>query len=194
LDTIILTIDGLEIESTIGKTIIQVALKSGKYIPHLCYHPDLISTGNCKLCVVEVEGMEGLQTSCDTPAVNGMVIKTKSQAIDEARKHALDVMLLGHPPDCSTCSKYLNCELQSVRQYLGIGEKLNESGRLRMYPINTDNPLFVHDPCRCIVCERCVRVCNDLRGVGILFKKTNGDEFYIGTEKGLSLSESGCRF
>ncbi|MBN2401494.1 MAG: FAD-dependent oxidoreductase [Spirochaetes bacterium] len=194
MDTIKITIDGIEVESPEGKTILEIALKAGKYIPHLCHHPDLVPTGECKLCVVEVEGIDGFPTSCNTPAADGMIVKTKSPAIDDARKQAMDKILVGHPPDCSTCSKYLNCELQSVRQYLGIGERLSSDGRVRMYPVNDDNPLFVHDPSRCIVCERCVRACRDLRGVGILFKKQNGDEFYIGTEKGLSLAESGCRF
>lgn len=105
----------------------------------------------------------------------------------------MELMLAGHPPDCGTCNKYLNCELQSVKQYLGV-EHISYKRRTRPFPYNAGNPLFIHDFTRCILCGRCVRACHELRGVGVLFYKKKGEETYIGTVNDLPLAESDCRF
>jgi NADPH-dependent glutamate synthase beta subunit-like oxidoreductase/ferredoxin/Pyruvate/2-oxoacid:ferredoxin oxidoreductase delta subunit len=193
LETIKLNIDGRDIETQKGKSILETSLDAGVYIPHLCHHPDLSPIGACRLCIVEVEGMEGLLTSCTTPAANSMRVKTKSEKIDQMRRLAMELMLAGHPPDCGICNKYLNCELQSVKQYLGSGD-LRVRRRSKPFPINRGNPLFVHDATRCIVCGRCVRACHELRGVGVLFYKKKGRETYIGTASDLPLADSDCRF
>lgn len=122
-----------------------------------------------------------------------MIVKTKTEKIDRMRRLAMELMLAGHPPDCGICNKYLNCELQSVKQYLGSGD-LRVKRRSKPFPINTGNPLFVHDATRCIGCGRCVRACHELRGVGVLFYKKKGKETYIGTISDLSLADSDCRF
>jgi formate dehydrogenase beta subunit len=173
--------------------VLDAALDAGVYIPHLCHHPDLSPIGACRLCVVEIDGVEGLPTSCTTPAASGMVVRTKTDTIDHMRRLAMELMLAGHPPDCGTCNKYLNCELQSVKQYLGV-EHIAYKRRTRPFPYNAGNPLFIHDFTRCIVCGRCVRACHELRGVGVLFYKKKGEETYIGTADDLPLAESGCRF
>jgi NADPH-dependent glutamate synthase beta subunit-like oxidoreductase/ferredoxin len=193
LETIKLNIDGRDIETQKGKSILEASLEAGIYIPHLCHHADLSPIGACRICVVEVEGMEGLPTSCSTPVASSMIVKTKTEKIDRMRRLAMELMLAGHPPDCGTCNKYLNCELQSVKQYLGSGD-LRVKRRTKPFPINSSNPLFVHDATRCIVCGRCVRACHELRGVGVLFYKKKGKETYIGTASDLPLADSGCRF
>jgi len=193
LESIRLNIDGRDIDTQKGKTILEASLEGGIYIPHVCHHPDLSPLGACRLCIVEVEGMEGLPTSCTTPALDGMIVKTKSEKIDSMRQLAMELMLAGHPPDCGTCIKYLNCEFQSLKQYLGSGD-LRVKRRTKPIPINTGNPLFVHDAYKCIVCGRCVRACHELRGVGVLFYKKKGKETYIGTASDLSLADSGCKF
>ena len=118
METIKLNIDGRDIETQKGKSVLEASLEGGIYIPHLCHHADLSPIGACRLCVVEVEGMEGLPTSCTTPALDGMKVKTKTEKMDHMRRLAMELMLAGHPPDCGTCNKYLNCELQSLKQYL----------------------------------------------------------------------------
>jgi len=187
------TIDGHEIETPQGTSVLEASLKAGIYIPHLCHHPDLPSIGGCRLCIVQINGSDTHLPACTTEIESGMTILTKTDRIDRTRKLALELLLAGHPSDCGTCNKYLNCELQSLKQYLGV-EEVSLSSRTRPFPLNKDNPLFVHDVSRCVLCGRCVRACHDLRGVGVLFYKRKGSETYIGTEQDLSLAESGCKF
>ncbi len=193
LETVRLTVDDREIETTKGKSLLEASLDGGIYIPHLCHHADLSPIGACRLCVVEVEGMEGLPTACTTAAQDGMRVKTKSAAIDHTRRLAMELMLAGHPPDCGTCIKYLNCELQSLKQYL-LADHLSVRRRSKLFPVSTANPLFAQDPNKCVLCGRCVRACHELRGVGVLFYKKKGKETYIGTAEDLPLADSGCRF
>ncbi|MGD9142524.1 MAG: FAD-dependent oxidoreductase [Dehalococcoidia bacterium] len=188
-----LNIDGQDIETRPGKTVLEAALDAGIYIPHLCHHPDLPSISVCRLCIVAVEGVEGPVPSCSTPVADGMVIKTKSEEIDRMRFLAMELMLAGHPADCGTCDKYLNCELQSMKQYLGC-EELSVRRRSRLLPINNKNPLFWHDPNKCVVCGRCVRACEELRGVGVLYYNKLGRETVTGTVADLPLAETDCRF
>jgi formate dehydrogenase (NADP+) beta subunit len=193
LETIRLNIDGRDIETQKGRSILEAALVGGIYIPHLCHHPDLSPIGACKLCVVEVDEMEGLVSSCTTAAVDGMIVKTKNERIDHMRRLAMELLLAGHPPDCGTCIKYLNCELQSIKQYLA-GDRSSARRRSKLFPYDATNPLFVRDPNKCVLCGRCVRACHELRGAGVLFYKKKGKETYIGTANDLPLADSGCRF
>jgi NADPH-dependent glutamate synthase beta subunit-like oxidoreductase/Pyruvate/2-oxoacid:ferredoxin oxidoreductase delta subunit len=193
LEIIKLSIDNKQIEAKGGTSLLEAALGGGIYIPHLCHHPDLSPIGACRLCLVEVEGMEGLLTSCTTAVSEGMVVRTKSDAIDRMRRLAMELMLAGHQQDCTACVKYLNCELQSLKQYLAC-DHLSVKRRSKLLPTRSTNPLFVQDSNKCILCGRCVRACRELRGVGVLFYKKEGNEAYIGTEHDLPLAESGCRF
>ena len=193
METIRLIVDGREIETQKGKSVLEASLDGGMYIPHLCHHADLSPIGACRLCVVEIDGAEGLQTACTTPVSERMVVRTKSDEIDHTRRLAMELMLAGHPPDCGTCVKYLNCELQSIKQYL-VNDHLSVKRRSKLFPVTSTNPLFLNDPNKCILCGRCVRACHELRGVGVLFYKKKGKETYIGTAEDLPLAESGCRF
>jgi formate dehydrogenase beta subunit len=193
LHTVTLTIDGRDVRARNGSSILETALTEGIYIPHLCHHPDLPPVGSCRLCVVEIEGAENPLPSCTTPVANGMKVTTRTDRLDRMRKLALELILSGHPQDCSTCNKYLNCELQSLKQYLTV-EDLRVRKRTRPFPIVQNNPLFVHDFSRCVLCGRCVRACHELRGVQVLFYKKKGRESYIGTASDSTLSESDCRF
>lgn len=195
LEPIRMIIDGSQIETEPGKSVLEIALENGVYIPHLCHHPNLHPIGACRLCVVEIEGTEELQTACTTPAFDGMVVTTKNDRIAKTRKLSMELMLSGHQADCGTCIKYLNCELQSLKQYL-VEDQLSVSRRSRLFGVDDSNPIFYHEPNKCVLCGRCVRACQELRGVGVLFYKKRGEETYIGVgpHEDLSLSEAGCRF
>lgn len=194
MGTIKLQIDGKEIETEEGKSVLEAALEKGIYIPHICYHPDLKPAGNCGLCVVDIEGTQEPSSSCMTPAADGMVVQTKSDQIDTLRRKAMEKLLIGHPPECVECNKYLNCELQSLKQYIGVGEEQSTAKSFKPIPIITENPLFLHDFVRCIKCGRCVRACNDLRGVGVLQFVEEGETPRVGVPDEKTLIEAGCRF
>jgi len=121
------------------------------------------------------------------------VVRTQSEKVRRLRRLAIDLLLAAHQVDCGSCQKYLNCELQSLKQYLGVEDPIVER-RGKLLPLNTTNPLFVHDPNKCVLCGRCVRACWDLRGVKVLCYQKANNEFYVYTAQGLSLAESGCRF
>jgi NADPH-dependent glutamate synthase beta subunit-like oxidoreductase/Pyruvate/2-oxoacid:ferredoxin oxidoreductase delta subunit/ferredoxin len=193
LEIINLNIDGRAIETPKGKSILEASLEASIYIPYLCYHPDLGTTGECGLCVVEAVGREDLVLACKEPATNGLSILTKTQKVADARRQALEKILKGHPADCGTCNKYLNCELQSLKQYIS-SEDYKPLGPARLFAVDDSNPLFTLNPNKCVMCTRCIRACKDLRGVGILVEKTQGDAKYIGTENDLPLAQAGCRF
>lgn len=194
MNTLRIYIDGIEVNVDSGKTVLEVALENNIYIPHLCYHPDLKPLGACRLCVVEIEGTKGVLTACTTTVKEGMKIKTKSSLLERLRVMAMELMLAGHPPDCTTCPKYLNCELQSLKQYLGITEELRVHRKVFTNTVNTSNPLFTHDFQRCILCGRCVRACYELRGVGVLSYLERGSNTRIGTVFDKNLIDSECVF
>lgn len=193
MDAITLNIDGHEVKTERGKSVLQAALDAGIYIPHLCYHPDLSPLGACRLCVVEIEDMRGLPTACTAQAEDGMIVKTKTSQLEHIRYITMELMLASHPFDCLVCPQNLNCELQAVAQYLGITEQRLRS-RPKDVPVNATNPLFAHDLSKCILCGRCVRACYELRGVGVLSFMKRGRETYIGTAFDRSLTDAGCRF
>ncbi len=193
MNTITLNIDGKDVKTVSGKTVLEAALDNGIYIPTLCYHPDLSPFGACRLCIVQIEGLRGLPTSCTTAAKEGMVVKTDSPEIRQVRKIAMELILAAHPDDCLVCSQNLNCEMQAVAQYIGIDKKRLKSG-VKEKPVNISNPLFNHDMSKCILCGRCVRACYELRGVGVLSFINRGKETYVGTAFDKPLSEADCRF
>lgn len=187
-------IDGMEVYTQKGKTIMEAAEDADIYIPHLCHHPDLHEEGGCRLCVVEINGRKESQTACTTLAEEGMSVKTKSENLDQMRRLSMELMLANHVDDCTTCPKYLKCELQSLIQYLGVStSRLRRT--LNAVNVETGNPLIIRDPNRCVACGRCVRVCRDVRGVGILgFHKNEEGRTAVGVNEGLALAKADCRF
>lgn len=189
----VITIDGTELMVPENKNILECALDAGIYIPHLCHHRDLSPLGSCRMCVVEVEGEEGVTTSCTLKARDGMRIKTRTPEVERLRVLALELLLTGHPAECTGCPKYGNCELQTLIQYIGP-----KTGRLKMrtkgFRTMEENPLILHDMNRCVLCGRCVRACNELRGVKVLHYQKKEMETYVGTLHNKLLKDADCRF
>lgn len=190
---VVITIDGKQLEVPEHKNVLACALENGIYIPHLCHHKDLNPLGSCRICVVEVEGAKQVTTACTLKAKDGLRIRTKTPEVERLRMLALELLLTGHPEDCSTCPKYGNCELQMLIQYIGP-----KTGRLKMrtkgFRMKEDNPLICHDMNRCILCGRCVRACNELRGVKVLQYQKKEMETYVGTLADKWLKDADCRF
>lgn len=197
MERIEFAVNGQTIDAQQGDTILEACLRCGVYIPHICHHNALHPIGVCRLCVVEIDGYSNLQTSCTVFVENNMVIRTESEAINETRRMAIELMLSGHQADCGTCVKYLNCELQALKQYL-VGDEIRVKRRSRLFGITEANPLFDHEPNKCILCGRCIRACHDLRGIGVLYYKSKHDEMYIGVGADpfidAQLADTGCRF
>lgn len=194
MNKICLTIDGIMVEARPSQSVLDAALAAGIYIPHLCSHPDLPAQANCKLCVVELDGVDGPVCACETEARDGMVVCTQSDDLAHRRGIAMELLLAGHPHDCTGCKMYLKCELQAMMQYLGSVHARMRTVRREATHINTGNPLIVREMERCIQCGRCVRVCRNVRGVGVIDYKKLGNEIYIGTRDDMPLGDAGCRF
>lgn len=188
----IITIDGAKVEALEGQTVLEAALEAGIYIPHLCTHPSLPVVGSCGICVAEIDGE--LKKTCETPAVDGMTVSLKSEKAVHQRNIMLEFLLASHPHDCSSCKAYLKCELQAITQYTDVTHARLHTVRRNATGINIVNPLIVREMERCIRCGRCIRACEDLRGVGILKYNKLNNEIYIGTEGDRPLKEADCRF
>ena len=213
-----LTIDDKEVEVSQGATVLDAAKAAGIYIPTLCYHPSLTPYGACRLCIVEIEKMRGLPTSCTTPAADGMVVKTKTPQLQQFRQGVLELMLTEHPhtcltcdrkercgptniclrsPDvterCVTCAKNRRCELQQVFDYIEL-KNVTLPYTYRELPIHHEDPFFDRDYNLCILCGRCVRVCQEVRGAGTIAFTLRGSQALVGTAFNRPLQESGCQF
>lgn len=157
-----LTIDGQVIETAAGSTLLEAAQQAGVTIPTLCHLADLTPEGACRVCVVEVEGARGLVTACTYPASEGLVVRTNSAVIREARKSVVELILANHPQDCLSCQRNLDCELQSLANQLGIRE-IRFNGDRRQFAVDDSNPFIIRDNNKCILCGRCVRVCREVQ-------------------------------
>lgn len=214
-----LTINGTEVEVERGSTVLQAARSAGIYIPTLCYHPNVQPYGGCRLCIVEIENMRGLPTSCTTPVTEGMVVTTDTEQLRTLRQAFLQLILTEHPNECLTChrrercSPYdiclrhpsvtarcvscpnnKQCELQNVVDYVGVGESHLPYYNKRL-PVDYDRePLIKRDYNLCILCGRCVQMCADVRGIGAISFINRGFETVVGTAYDLPLQDSGCRF
>jgi NADH-quinone oxidoreductase subunit G len=156
-------VNGISTSVPDNATVMQAAAAAGFEIPSLCSHPDLNVKDNCKVCVVDIDGE--LKTACSEIVAPGMVVKTFSPQILEAKKENLKKILKVHPQDCLNCARNLNCELQALSKVLAIRSFDNEPLEV---PKDTSTPSLVRDPSKCTLCLRCVEVCNDIQTVGAL--------------------------
>jgi len=193
MDTVTLTIDGREIEAKKGATVLEAATAASVYIPALCSHPDLTPFGACRLCIVEIEKMRGFPPACTTPATEGMVIHTNTPKLQELRRNMLELILSEHPYSCLTCPNNLKCELQRVAHYIGL-DKVTFPYTYRELPVHNEDPLIIRDYNLCILCGRCVRACQEMRGVSAIAFTFRGSQAVIGTAFDRSLKDSGCKF
>ncbi len=193
MSSVTITVNGREIVCRDTDTLLNVCLDNGIYIPHLCSHPMLPSTGGCGLCLVQIDGAAECVRACTLKARDGMSVATESEEISRLRRITMELILSEHPEDCSSCPVFGKCTFQSVIQYVGAS-----NGRFRSlekhFGVNRENPLFVHDMYRCIKCGRCVRACRDIRGVGVMRYKRDAQNDVIVAPSEELLTDAGCRF
>jgi predicted molibdopterin-dependent oxidoreductase YjgC len=194
LETITITIDGQKVTAKKGATVLEAARAAGIYVPTLCYDPDLKPYGGCCMCVVEIEGMRGLPTSCNTPATDGMVVHTESTIVDQSRKITMELIMANHNGECLTCAKNQNCELQKIARYLGIEESHFDRlrKRTRTVPFDDSNPAYTRDMNKCILCGRCWRACHEITGIDALDLAFRGDDATVGTFMNKPILMSRC--
>ncbi len=160
-----LTIDGREVAGEEGKTVLQVAEDNDIHIPHLCYMEGLSILGSCRLCLVEIEGQRGLKPACATSISQGMVVTTTNEKIDHYRRMVIEMMFAEGNHICAVCVANGNCELQSLARELGM-DHVRVPYQYDMWrDVDTSHHLFGKDHNRCILCMRCVRVCDEYEGV-----------------------------
>lgn len=179
------------IEAEPGETILSALRRAGINVPTLCYMENLLPTGACRMCVVEVEGQRNLVPSCAFPVAEGMKIQTHSPRVVRARKTIVELLLANHPDDCLFCVRNNNCELQSLSSELGIVQR-RYSGEKSDYNQDISSPSIVRDPSKCILCGRCVRVCEEVQGVSAIDFARRGSKTCVETAFGEGLNISSC--
>ncbi len=162
MDPIKIIIDGHEVVTSKGKTVIEAAAAAGVAIPHYCYHPKLSIAGNCRMCMVEIEKMPKLQIACNTQVAEGMSILTQSPKVVAVRKAVLEFLLINHPVDCPICDQAGECQLQNYYMEHDRQESRLEVGKIHDRKKTIFGPNVVFDGERCIKCTRCVRFCQEI--------------------------------
>lgn len=181
IETIQFKIDGIEVEAKRGQTILEAARSVGIGIPALCHDPRLVPFGACRLCVVEVKGASELLPSCFTPVRNGMEVYTHSPRVVESRRLQLQLLLLNHPMVCPRCEREGECELQRLVYEYGL-EETSYPWEPMVYPVDEVSPLLYRDGNKCILCGRCVRICEEVQGVGELSFTRRGIRCVVDTD------------
>lgn len=186
-----LTIDGLNVSVPEGTTILEAARTAGIDIPTLCFLKDINEAGDCRMCIVEVEGRRGFATSCIQKVEEGMVVKTNSKDVSEAREVVLDLILSNHHKDCLTCVRNGNCELQKLAQRYNKQDILY-SGELCEHEIDCGSPSIVRDFNKCVLCRRCVATCKKVQKIGAIDVANRGFNSCVSTVDNLSLNDVNC--
>src|SRR6202000_2453055 len=172
-DPVKLTIDGKAVTAAPGTLVIDAAKTVGIEVPAFCYYEGYSLCAACRMCLVEVEKMPKLQTACTLPVAEGMVVRSETKTVAEARKYTLEYLLTNHPLDCPVCDKGGECELQDMVFRYGAGESRYNEIKIHT-PEKQFSPVVYFDAPRCILCYRCVRACDEGMGVGALGVSARG--------------------
>ncbi|MFL6709800.1 MAG: formate dehydrogenase subunit alpha [Massilia sp.] len=193
-DMITLTIDGYTVSVPVGTSLMRAAAENGVNIPKLCATDSLEPFGSCRLCLVEIEGRRGYPASCTTPAEAGMVVRTQSPKLQEVRKGVMELYISDHPLDCLTCPANGNCELQDMAGATGLREVRYGFDGANHLALKKDesNPYFTFDSSKCIVCNRCVRACEETQGTFALTISGRGFEARVSAGQNEAFMESEC--
>ena len=193
MDLIPVSIDGREIEVSEGTTVLEAADLAGIDIPRLCHDPVLGAVGTCRLCVVDIDGTRNLRPSCATKVTPGMVVRTQTPRVAQARRTVLELLLSDHPADCMTCEKMGECKLAEYAYQYGV-RKGAYAGEEHLYPLEDDNPFIARDPNKCIDCGKCVRACQEVTGRNVLGFAHRGFDVKPATFGDTTYRESECVF
>ena len=188
-------VDNREIEAEQGTTLLKACLDHDIYIPNLCYleviDPPSVS---CRMCFVEIEGRNGLVTACTEPVAEGMVVNTQNPEARRLARTAAELLLASHPVDCAHCAANGACELQTIARHLEIKLKTKRFRKiLRDLPIDSSSSTFVYDPNKCVLCGKCIWVCRNRLGIGVLGFAQRGFQRMVTTFYNKPIAETHCQ-
>ncbi|KQP41360.1 formate dehydrogenase subunit alpha [Pseudorhodoferax sp. Leaf274] len=194
LEEVTLTIDGAQVTVPKGTSLMRAAMDAGVRVPKLCATDSLEPFGSCRLCLVEVEGRKGYPASCTTPAEAGMQVRTQSPRLQQLRKGVMELYISDHPLDCLTCSANGDCELQDMAGVTGLRNvRYGFDGANHLKDKKDEsNPYFTYDPSKCIVCNRCVRACEETQGTFALTISGRGFESRVSAGQDEPFMQSDC--
>lgn len=187
-----LTIDGKSVTVPANYTILQAAATVGIDIPALCYEPGLEIVSACRLCIVEVEGVNKLQTSCSIEVQDGMVVHTETEKIVNARKDILQLLLDNHPNDCLTCQKAGECLLQDASYKYGVQFREHDGDRKKGKVFDNSSPYIIKNDTKCILCGKCVRTCAEVSDRQVLTFANRGFDTKIAADADMTFETSSC--
>ena len=186
-----LTIDHVQVTVPEGTTILEAAKKAGIKIPTLCYLKEINEVGACRVCLTEVEGARSLLASCVAPATDGMVVKTNTRKVRDARRSTVELILSNHNRDCLTCVRNRKCELQTVAEELDISQ-ISFEGHQHLGLIDDTSAAIVRDQSKCILCGRCVSICKKDQDIGILDFTNRGFETEVAPAFNRGMDQTPC--
>jgi len=184
-------VNNRKIEAKSGEMLLDTLKRNGITVPTLCHMENLFPTGACRMCVVEVEGERALVPSCAYPVRDGMKVQTHSPRALRARKTIIELLLANHPDDCLYCVRSGHCDLQGLANELGVRERRYSGGK-NEYHVDSSNPSIVRDPAKCILCGKCVRVCEEVQAVAAIDFVGRGSKTMVGTAFSEGLNVSSC--
>lgn len=189
-----LTIDGMQVTVPEGTSLMRAAMDAGVKVPKLCATDSLEPFGSCRLCLVEIDGRKGFPASCTTPAEAGMNVRTQTPKLQDLRKGVMELYISDHPLDCLTCSANGNCELQDMAGVTGLRNvRYGFDGANHLKDKKDEsNPYFTYDPSKCIVCNRCVRACEETQGTYALTISGRGFESRVSAGQNENFMDSEC--
>jgi iron-only hydrogenase group A len=179
------------IQANEGETILTALKREGIKVPTLCHLEGLFPSGACRMCVVEIEGVPGLVPSCAFPVREGMKIRTHSPKAIRSRKTIIELLLANHPDDCLYCVRNRECDLQSLAQELGVRQRRFQGARSQ-HPMDISSPAIERDPDKCILCGKCVRVCEEIQGVSAIDFIGRGSRTVVGPAFDEGMNVSSC--
>ena len=186
-----LTINDRKVQVPAGASVLDAATAAGERVPTLCHIKELFPSGACRMCVVEVKGRPGLVPSCACPAEEGMVVDTRSPRVVDSRRTIIQLLLASHPFDCLTCVKNGYCELQSLASEYGI-DRVPFQGKTRHHYDDFSSPSIIREPDKCILCGRCVRICEEVQTVAAIDFTRRGFDTMVLPPFEMDLSQTTC--
>ncbi|HHU61487.1 MAG: NADH-dependent [FeFe] hydrogenase, group A6 [Bacillota bacterium] len=185
-----LLVNGQSVVLNGEKSVLDVVRKAGVDLPTLCYHPELTIHGACRLCMVEIKN-RGIVAACHTPPEPGMVVSTHSAILRRVRKMALELLLARHDRECTSCSRSGHCSLQDMSSRYGISDVRFKQDQEDHLPID-DSSIIIRDPNKCILCGECVRICDEVQGIGVFGFVNRGAKMQVTTAFNQDLKETDC--